>query len=184
MKPLRILIGSFALVAALVAPVTLAPAPAAQAFPTIVIPTCSQMISKSAWGLLFPTGMRLTSDTVTTGASNARQTEIINTGTHRNCTWTDVSGTRSITVSVAWISYDEELEIRAWYAARGIPLFYIGGGDPDFASVPHKAPRNEMHFTGDMFFIAIDDRNFGSLGATMQDVHRNLVRLNPWMLTI
>lgn len=34
-----------------------------------------------------------------------------------------------------------------------------------------------------MFFIAIDDRSFGSLGASMQEVHRNLVSLHPWMLT-
>jgi hypothetical protein len=41
----------------------------------------------------------------------------------------------------------------------------------------------EEHFTGSWFFIAIDDRSFGSLGATMQDVHETVLRLNPWMRT-
>jgi hypothetical protein len=182
MKPSRIIAGTIALVAALVAPVTIAPAPAAQAFPTIVIPTCAQMISKSGWGLLFPPGMRLTSDTVTTGASNTRQAGIINGGTHRNCTWTDATGTRSITVSVAWIDIFEEREIRAWYAANGIPLLSIGGGPAHYAFVPHAAPRQEEHYTGNMFFIAIDDRSFGSLGASMDVVHDTVVRLNPWMV--
>jgi hypothetical protein len=184
MKRFRILAGSIALASALIAPVALTPVSPAQAFPTIVIPTCAQMIPKSTWATLFPPGMRLSSDTVRTGASNARQAEIINGGWHRNCTWTNALGTRSITVSVAWINIDEEREIRAWYAANGISLFYLGGGEADFAAVPHKAPRMEMHFTGDMFFIAIDDRSYGSLGATMQDVYSNVVRLNPWMLTI
>jgi hypothetical protein len=184
MKPSRILTGTIALVAALVAPVILTPASPAQAFPTVVIPTCSQMISKSSWSLLFPPGMRLSSDTVRTGASNARQTEIINGGAHRNCTWTNALGTRSITMSVAWIDNSEKLEIREWYAARGIALLSIGGGTADFAFVPHKAPRMEEHFTSSMFFIAIDDRSFGSLGASMQDVHSTVVRLNPWMLTV
>lgn len=180
MKRSRILAGSLALVAALVAPLALAPA--AQAFPTIVIPTCAQMFPKSAWRDLFPAGMVLSSDTVRTGASNARQAEIINGSAHRNCTWTN--GKRSITVSVAWIGTTNIHEIRAWYAANGIPLFSIGGGDPDFASVPHAGVRDEMHYTADMFFIAIDDRSFGSLGASMQDVHDTVLRLNPWMLTV
>jgi hypothetical protein len=184
MKPSRIVAGTIALVAALVAPVFLAPVPPAQAFPTVVIPTCAQMIPKSSWSLLFPPGMRLSSDTVRTGASNARQSEIINGGGHRNCTWTDAAGTRSITVSVAWINSSEKREIRAWYAANGIALVSIGGGPADFAFVPHKAPRAEEHFTTSMIFIAIDDRSFGSLGASMQDVHSTVVRLNPWMLTV
>lgn len=182
MKPSRIVTGTIALVAALIAPVILAPAPSAQAFPTVVIPTCAQMIPKSHWGLLFPPGMRLTSDTVTTGASNARQAGIINGGAHRNCTWTDATGTRSITMSVAWIDIFEQREIRAWYAANGIPMLSIGGGPADFAFVPHKAPRLEEHFTGSMFFIAIDDRSFGSLGASMQDVYDTVAGLNPWMV--
>ena len=57
-----------------------------------------------------------------------------------------------------------------------------GGGPADFAFVPHKAPRLEEHFTGSMFFIAIDDRSFGSLGASMQDVYDTVARLNPWMV--
>jgi hypothetical protein len=179
----RILFGSLALIAALVAPAALAPAPA-QAFPTIVIPTCAQMFPKSHWSLLFPTGMRLTIDTVRTGASNARQSEIINGGWHQNCTWTDAAGRRSITVSVAWIDIVEHREIRAWYASRGISLFSIGGSPEDYAAVPHKAPRMEMHYTGKMFFIAIDDRGFSSLGASMQSAHETVIRLNPWMLTI
>ncbi len=178
----RILAGSLALVAALVAPAALAPAPA-QAFPTIVIPTCAQMFPKSAWRVLFPEGMRLTSDTVRTGASIARHAEIVNGSSHRNCTWTDALGKRSITVSVAWIGTTAIHEIRAWYAAHGVSLFSLGGGDPDFAAIPHPGVRDEMHYTADMFFIAIDDRGFGSLGASMQDVHTTVVRLNPWMLT-
>jgi hypothetical protein len=184
MKPSRIVAGTFALVAALVAPIVLAPAPPAQAFPTVVIPTCAQMFPKSSWAMLFPPGMRLSSDTVRTGASNARQTVIINGGAHRNCTWTDAVGARSITVSVAWIDIFEMREIRAWYVANGIPLLSMGGGPPSFAFVPHKSPRAEAHFTSSMFFIAIDDRSFGSLGASMQDVHSTVVRLNPWMLTV
>lgn len=184
MKPSRIVAGTIALVAALVAPATVAPAPAAQAFPTVVIPTCAQMIPKSHWSLLFPPGMRLSADTVRTGASNARQAEIINGGAHQNCTWTDATGKRSITMSVAWIDIFEQREIRSWYAANGIPLRSIGGGPADFAFVPHKAPRVEMHFTSTMFFIAIDDRSFGSLGTTMQDVHSTVYRLNPWMATV
>jgi hypothetical protein len=181
-KSSRILAGAIVLVAALVAPVTIAPAPPAQAFPTIVIPTCAQMFPKSHWTLLFPPGMRLTSDTVTTGASNTRQAGIINGGAHENCTWTDASGTRSITVSVAWIDIFEQREIRAWYAANGIPLVSIGGGPAHYAFVPHKAPRQEEHYTGNMFFLAIDDRSFGSLGASMEDLFDTMVRLNPWMV--
>ena len=181
MKPSRVVAGSIALVAALVAPVLLAPAPAAQAFPTVVIPTCAQMFPKSSWSLFFPPGMRLSSDTVRTGASNARQAEIINGGGHQNCTWTDATGARSITVSVAWIDIFEQREIRAWYDANGIPLVSIGGGPAHYAFVPHKTPRVEEHYTGNMFFIAIDDRSFGSLGSSMQDVYDTMVRLNPWM---
>jgi hypothetical protein len=184
MRRFRILAGSIALTAALLAPATLTPAAPAQAYPTVVIPTCAQMISKSAWRDLFPTGMRLSSDTVRTGASNARLAEIITTNGHRNCTWTDATGLRSITVSVAWIDNIDRDEIRAWYAARGIRLFALGGGPEDFAFVAHKPPRVEMHYTSRMFFIAIDDRSFGSLGGSMQDAYANLVRLNPWMLTL
>ncbi len=182
MTPSRIIAGAIVLVAALVAPVTIAPASPAQAFPTIVIPTCAQMFPKGHFSLLFPAGTRLSSDTVTTGASNVRQAGIINGGAHQNCTWTDAAGTRSITVSVAWIDIFEEREIRAWYAANGIPLLSIGGGPADFAFVPHKAPRQEEHFTGSMFFIAIDDRSYGSLGASMQDVYNTVATLNPWMV--
>ncbi len=184
MKPLHTLIASIALVSALAASAVVAPAAPAQAFPTIVIPTCKQLFSKNTWSALFPPGMLLSTNTVRTGASNARQAEIINTNLHRNCTWTDAWRMRSITVSVAVIDNVEEREIRAWYAANGIPLRSLGGGDADFAFIPHKAPRMEEHFTGDMFFIAIDDRSFGSLGATMQDAYETVLRLNPWMLTI
>lgn len=182
MKPLRVFAGTFALVVALVAPIALAPAPSAQAFPTTVIPTCAQMFPKSSWSLLFPPGMVLSSDTVRTGASNARQTEIINGGEHRNCTWVDPTTKRSITVSVARIDIEEQREIRAWYLANGIPMISLAGGPANFAFVPHIAPRYEMHYTGTMFFIAIDDRGFGSLGASMQAVYATLLRLNPWML--
>ncbi|MEO5535797.1 MAG: hypothetical protein ABIR17_11785 [Pseudolysinimonas sp.] len=181
MKPSRIAVSSLALVAALLAPVALTPAAPAQAFPTIVIPTCAQMYTAKQWSSLFPAGMVLTSDTLTTGASNPRQAGIINGDVHRNCTWTDAKGRRSITVSVAWINIFEQREIRAWYASNGIPLMGLGGGPADFAVVPHPAPRVEHHYTGNMFFIAIDDRNFGSLGASMQFVLANVERLNPWM---
>jgi len=125
--------------------------------------------------------MVLTSDTVTTGASNVRQTEIINTSPHRNCTGTDAKGRRSITVSVATIDIFEQREIRAWYLANHIALTGLGGPPPDFAWLPHAAPRLEAHYTANMFFIAIDDRSFGSLGASMQEVYGTVVRLNPWI---
>lgn len=183
MNRIRTLIASAALVAALAVPAALAPAAPAQAFPSVVIPTCAQIWSTPTvpFAPLFPAGMRLTSDTVTTGASNARQAEIINGGAHRNCTWTDSKGKRSITVSVAWIDITEQREIRDWYFRNGIRMFSLGGGPADFANVPHTAPRREMHFTSTMFFIAIDDRGFGSLGASMQSVYDTVYTLNPWM---
>jgi len=182
MKPSRIVVASFALVAALLAPVAPTPASPAQAFPSIVIPTCAQLLPASRWDSFFPRGTVLTSGTVT-GASNARQAEIINTGVHRNCTWTDPKGVRSVTISVAWIDIFEERDIRSWYFTNHIPMFGIGGSPADFARVPHPAPRVEMHYTDTMFFIAIDDRGFGTLGASMQDAYRALSTLDPWMST-
>jgi len=182
MRPSRIVVGSFALVAALLAPVAVTPAGPAQAFPTIVIPTCEQLLPASRWGSFFGPRTVLTSGTVT-GASNARQAEIINSGAHRNCTWTDAKGMRSVTVSVAWIDIFEEREIRAWYVANHISLTGLGGPPVAFAFVPHPAPRTEMHYTGNMFFIAVYDRGFGSLGASMQDSYAALLSVNPWMST-
>jgi hypothetical protein len=184
MKTSRIVAGTIALVAALVAPTALAPTQPAHAFPTIVVPTCAQIWKGSPLGFstLFPAGTVLSSNTVRTGASNPRQAEIINGGQHINCTWTNSK--RSITVSVAIIDSFEKAEIRAWYAANGIPLTPLGGGPANFAFVPHTAPRAEMQWTGPYFYASIDDRSFGSLGASMQSLYGTVYRLNPWMATI
>lgn len=182
MKPSRIVAGTIALVAALVVPTALAPASPAQAFPTIVVPTCAQIWKTTGYpfSTLFPAGTVLSSDTVRTGASTPRQAEIINGGQHVNCTWTN--GKRSITVSVAIIDAFEKREIRDWYATNGIRMFSIGGGRAEFAAVPHSGTRAEMQWTGPYFYVSIDDRSFGSLGASMQSVNSTIWDLNPWLL--